>query len=547
MIGEGENRMIEMADFVVVGGGSAGCVLANRLSEDPRNRVVLLEVGPTGDYFHARVPATMRSAIAKTNWFYFAEPDATLGGRRVLWNSGKALGGGSTVNGMVYVRGARHDYDRMAREMGCIGWSWDEVLPYFLRSETFEGPPSQWHGGHGPLSVAPLRAIHPLARSFVRACTEIGMRQIDDYCSGDIDGAYHNFATQRRGNRSSSEEAFLKPIRKRPNLRVVTGALVDRVLFEGTRAVGVRYLLDRQPHEFRARGEIVLSSGSVGSPAILLRSGVGPGAHLQDLGLALQFDAKEVGKNLQEHPSMQNARVVDSWTYNVLRNPIRLGLEGMNYILRRRGLLTTAAVHAHAHGRSSPDREYPDIKMQMLPFWNDLSVRPDAPKDIVTPDSSRVFGMSVSVNIMDPKARGEVRLKSADPEDVPIIEHRLYDHPSDLERMRKGLQLVNRIYAAPSLAKHVVAPAFPPDPDQSDADWERMIRQLSSVGHHPVATCRMGGDEASVLDPRLRVRGVEGLRVADASIYPVLPSANTNAPAIMAGEKGAQLVLDDAR
>jgi choline dehydrogenase len=447
---------------------------------------------------------------------------------------------------MLYVRGHRRDYDQWA-ELGCTGWSWDEVLPYFLKSETFEGPPSQWHGSHGPLSVAPLRVVHPLAHSFVQACTEIGMRQIDDYCSGDIDGAYYNFATQRRGNRSSTEEAFLKPIRNRPNLRVVTGALVDKVVFEGQRAVGVRYLLDGQPQEVRAWREIVVSSGSVGSPAILLRSGVGPGAHLQDLGLAVQFDAKEVGKNLQEHPSMQNARVVDTWTYNVLRNPIRLGFEGLNYILRRKGLLTTPAVHAHAHGRSSPDLEHPDIKMQCLPFWNDLSVRPDAPKDIVTPDSNRVFGMSVSTNIMDPKARGEIRLKSADPKDVPIIDHRLYDHPSDLERMRKGLQLVNRIYAAPSLSRHVVKPAFPPNPEQSDAEWERQIRALSSVGHHPVATCRMGGDDASVLDPRLRVRGVEGLRVADASIYPFLPSANTNAPAIMAGEKGAQLVLDDAR
>lgn len=225
--------MSEEADYIVVGGGSAGCVLANRLSEDPRNRVILLEAGLSGDFLHSRVPATMRTAIAKANWFYSTEPDPTCGNRRILWNSGKALGGGSTINGMVYIRGARHDYDRMSRELGCTGWAWDEVLPYFIKSETFEGPPSQWHGSHGPLSVAPLRVIHPLARSFVAACTEIGMRQIDDYCSGDIDGAYYNFATQRRGNRSSSEEAFLKPIRNRPNLRVVTGALVDRVLFEG--------------------------------------------------------------------------------------------------------------------------------------------------------------------------------------------------------------------------------------------------------------------------------------------------------------------------
>ena len=540
--------MSEDADYVVVGGGSAGCVLAHRLSEDSRNHVVLLEAGPSSNILFSKIPSGMRAVIGRAgiNWFYFAEPDPTAEGRRVLWNSGRSLGGGSAINGMVYIRGARYDYDRMAQN-GCTGWAWDDVLPFFRKSETFEGPPSQWHGSLGPLSVAPLRVVHPLARSFVSACTEIGMRRIDDYCSGDIDGVYFPFANQRRGIRSSTEEAFLKPIRNRSNLRVVTGALVDRVLFEGARAAGVRYLVDGRPQDVRARREIVVSSGAVGSPAILLRSGVGPGAHLQELGIAVRYDAAEVGKNLQEHPSLQNARLVDIWTYNVLRNPFRLGLEGLNYIFRRRGLLTTAAVHAQAHGRSSPDREFPDIKLQLLPFWTDLSARRDAPPDIVTPDSSRVFGISIGVNIMDPKARGEVRLKSADPRDLPIIDHRLYEHPSDLERMRTGLRLVNRIWDAPSLARHVVGTAFPPNPYQSDADWERMLKQLSTVGHHPVATCRMGGDTASVLDPRLRVRGVEGLRVADASIYPVLPSANTNAPAIMAGEKAAQMMLDDAR
>jgi choline dehydrogenase len=543
----GPNTIPE-ADYVVVGGGSAGCVLANRLSEDPRRRVVLLEAGPSSDSLYSNVPAGMRKAIgqASLNWMYFAEPDPTLGGRRVLWNSGKALGGGSAINGMVYIRGDREDYDAMARA-GCVGWGWDDVLPYFLRSERFEGPPSQWHGAHGPLSVAPLRALHPLARSFVKACGEIGLREIGDYCSGDIDGAYINFATQRRGRRSSAAEAFLKPIRRRPNLHVVTGVLVDRVLFEGARAVGVRGLLNGEPLEVRARGEVVLSAGAVQSPAILLRSGLGPGAHLQALGIGVWRQAPEVGRNLQEHPSMPNSRVVNAWTYNVLRNYLRLGQAGLDFALRGRGLLTTCAVHAQAHGRTTPDRPRPDIKLQMLPFWTDLSVRSHFLPEKPIPDPDRTFGITIGVNIMDPKARGEIRLRSADPAEKPIIDHRLYEDPSDLERMRLGLKFASRIFAAPALARHVVRPAYPPDLGQSDADWEAQIRSSSTVGHHPVATCRMGGGDSAVVDPRLRVRGVERLRVADASVIPVLPFANTNAPAIMVGEKGSDLIREDAR
>jgi choline dehydrogenase len=538
--------MIEEAEFVVVGGGSAGCVLANRLSDNGRHRVLLLEAGSSSNHLRSNIPAGMRSVVrrANMNWFYFAEPDPSANDRKILWNSGKALGGGSAINGMVYIRGARRDFDQMAND-GCTGWGWDDVMPYFLRSENFAGRPSPWHGTQGPLSVAPLRAIHPLAHAFVRACSEIGLREIEDYCSGDIDGAYINFATQRRGQRSSTEEAFLKPVLNRTNLSVVTGALVDRVVFEGMRATGVRYLLNGEPREVRAKSEIILSAGSVQSPAILLRSGIGPGAHLQNLGITVRRDAPEVGRNLQEHPSMPNSRIVDSWTYNVLRNPLRLGSEGLKYLLQRRGLLTMCAVHAQAHARSSPEREFPDIKMQMLPFWTDISVRGNFLPERPIPDPDRFFGMTIGVNIMDPQARGEIRLRSADPADKPVIDHRLYEHPSDLERMRRGLQFVNRIYEAPALAKHIVRTAYPPNPGQSDAEWEAQIRNSSTVGHHPVATCRMGSDASSVVDPQLRVRGVDNLRVADASIIPRLPSANTMAPAIMVGERAAQFIRDE--
>lgn len=539
--------MIEQADYVIAGGGSAGCVLANRLSQDPRNRVVLLEAGPPSDEFWVKVPAGIRNIMARPdlNWMYGTQPDATMKGRAIPWHAGKMLGGGSAINGMVYIRGTRADYDGW-KAIGCTGWGWDDVLPYFRKSEDFDGDPSPAHGKGGELGVSRLRVIHPLTEPFLDACEQVGLRRILDYCEGDIDGAYVPFATQRNGLRCSAADAFIKPIQSRSNLTVLTGAVVDKVLFHDGRASGVRFIHEGRPCEITVAAEVIVCAGAMQSPGVLMRSGIGPAAHLAEHGIALVAASDEVGKNIHEHPSMPNARLVDMPTYNVA-NYLTYAKEGLNFLLRRRGLLTTCAVHAHAHGRTSADLEFPDIKMQLMPLWGHPEVREGKPASQVSPDGSKRFGLSINTNIMTPKSRGEIRLRSADPMDKPIIDMPMYSDHSDLERMRLGLQFANRIWEAPALARHVVGNAYPADPRQSDAAWEDQIRAYSHVGYHPVKSCRMGADAASVVDPRLRVRGVDGLRIADTSIMPVMPSANTNAPAMMVAEKCADMVLADRR
>jgi len=536
--------MTEEADFVVVGGGSAGCVLATRLSEEARHRVILIEAGPPSEGIAARVPSGMRSVITRWNWFFVTEPDNSAADRRMIWLAGKALGGGSAINGMVYARGARRDYDNWAAA-GCTGWSWDDVLPFFVKSEKYDGPPSGSHGSDGPMGVSRLRAVHPLTEAFMRGCKELGMRRVDDYCSGDVDGVYANLATQWHGNRSSTAQAFLAPALGRPNLKVITGAVADRVIVENGRVTGVRCARDGKALEIRARREVILSAGAVQSPAILMRSGIGPAEQLQALGIKVVGNRPEVGRNLHEHPNMPNSRLVRTPSYNVLNNPIRLAGEGLAWLFARRGMLTTCAVHAQCYARTLPELENPDVRVQILPFWSDETVKAHFQPDNPFPDASRRFGVTIAVSLAEPKSRGHIRLKDSDPVSNPLIDYRMFDDHRDLEALRRGLKLANRIFDTPSMAPHVVGPAYPPDPDQDDEEWDAQIRACANVSSHPVGTCRMGGDEAAVVDPRLKVRGVDGLRIADCSIIPTMPMANTNAPAIMIGERGADFALQD--
>ncbi len=524
-------------DYIVVGAGSAGCVLANRLSADPDNRVCLLEAGGKDSHPFIHVPAGVGAAIGTPGlgWGYWTAPQEHLDGRKLPIPRGRVLGGSSAINGMVYNRGHPKDYDDWAA-MGNPGWSYREVLPYFLRSEnneTFRNSP--YHGVGGEMNVSDIERINPMNSAFMQAMGEMQFRRCPDFNGPDPEGYGPRQATIRGGQRESMATAFLKPARRRANLDIVTGAQVRRVIIEDGRATGVEVQTTDGVRTIAARREVVLTGGAIGSPQILQLSGVGDGEALKALGIEVKHHLPAVGGNFHDHPAV----LLQEWmndisSYGISWRALPRGAWNvLEYLLFRKGPFASFVFETNAFLRTTSDTDRPDVQFVFQPARRNQNTFP-------LPVG---HGFVMSTVLLYPKSRGTVSLASPDPTAAPVIDPNLLGHPDDYEPLLRALALSRRIFASPAFDRYR-ATEFKPGAEVTDDDALRTyVRDSLVTVHHPCGTCRMGGDADSVVDPQLRVRGVAGLRVADASVFPRLVGGNTNAPVVMIAEKAADMIL----
>jgi choline dehydrogenase len=527
------------ADFVVVGAGSAGCALAARLSEDPATRVLLLEAGgeDRNRWIHIPLGFGKTFADASVNWCYETEPDPGAAGRRVFWPRGKVLGGSSSINGMVYIRGQAEDFDHW-RQLGNTGWSFDDVLPYFKRAEHQVRGADAFHGTGGPLCVSDVEH-HPICGAFIESAVALGFPRNDDFNGAGQEGAGWHQTTTRNGRRCSTAVGYLRPAMSRGNLRVVTDALAEKIVFDGRRATGVAFRQDGEARIARARREVVLCGGAVNSPQLLMLSGVGPAARLAELGIAVIADLPGVGQSLQDHYSAPiKLKCAQPITVNdVMLSNVKKLKVGLQYYMFHTGPLATISSPAALFARTRPELASPDIKCSVSPF------SADRPQDGLHPWS----GFTMIVYQLRPESRGEIRLRTADPRDPPAVFPNYLASETDQRTIVDGLKLLRRLLASPLLA-HFVAEEMLPGPSVAgDAALLDHARRRGGTVYHPTSTCKMGVDPVAVVDPELRVRGVDGLRVADASIMPTVVSGNTNAATIMIGEKLADMLREERR
>jgi len=530
----------ETFDFIIVGAGSAGCVLANRLTASGRHRVLLLEAGPNNTHPWLHIPLGFGRLFTdqRYNWCYATEPQPGCHDRNVIAPRGKVLGGSSSINGLIYIRGQAQDFDYW-RQLGNSGWSFADVLPYFRKAEDNERGADEFHGSGGPLGVSDLRDRHPLAVAYVEAAVQCGYPRNDDFNGANQEGAGFYQTTMRGGIRSSTAHGYLRQARRRTNLKIVSQALATRILFDGRRATGVDYLAGNDTRSARATIEVIVASGAFNSPQLLQLSGVGPAALLKSHGIAVVADTAGVGEDLNDHISGRiMLRCKGMTTVNaVTRNWATKLMHGAHYVLTRRGYLAVPAVSAAVFVRALPTSATPDSQCSISLFS----------AGTIGGDLHPFPGVTGNCVLLRPESRGYVRIKSADPHAAPAIHPNYLATAKDCETITAGVKVMRRIFRAPAMAKYIAEEIEPGDSCDNDDELLDFIRRRGSTTYHPVGTCRMGQDDKAVVDERLRVRGFAGLRVVDASIMPAVVSGNTNAATIMIGEKGADMILEDAK
>jgi len=527
-------------DYIIVGAGSAGCVLAERLSANPNNKVCLLEAGPSDKSASIRIPLgvilLMRSK--KLNWLYDSHPEETQNQRKIFNPRGKTLGGSSSVNAMLYIRGQRQDYDHW-QSLGNKGWAWDDVLPYFKDTQNQERGASEYHGVGGGLNVTDNNSQHPIANDFVTAAVNAGYPLNNDFNGETQEGIGQYQVTQKNGQRWSAARGFLHPNTNRPNLTVKTDVSVQRLLMNGKQVTGVKYIQDGELLQLSANREVILSAGAFNSPQILLLSGIGPKKELEEQGIEVKHELNGVGKNLQDHVDALIVREHTN-TQPLSIRPMALIRQAKcltQYYAKRIGLLTSPVAETGGFIKTDESLETPDIQLHFVPGGMN-----DHGRDI-----GMLYSYSISLHIclLRPQSRGQVSLHNNNPNSVPKIELNMLKHPEDVAAMVEGVKIGRKILDQQPLIKNRGKEIFPEKSVQSDKEIEDFLRDKSNTIYHPVGTCKMGSDEMAVVDDRLKVHGLKGLRVVDASIMPTLISGNTNAPTIMIGAKAADMIIED--